>query len=238
MFMTIVIFCAAFAFFWFAVPFACRRLEERRLARMCRRMRAIVLSYDDGPSGQLSPDLIDLLDRHQARATVFMLGRNAERHPEMVERYRRGGHEIASHSQNHLNAWKSAPWAVWRDIAAGRRTLAGFGTDAALFRPPYGKLTLAGLIQAAVQRLRPAFWTVDSRDSWNRRPIDEVIADIETMGGGVVLMHDTDRAGRGPEPEKHPQYVLDLTQRLIDFAAANGFRLVRFGDLTRSGVAR
>ena len=77
--------------------------------------------------------------------------------------------------------------------------------------------------------LRLAWWTLDSRDSWQRRPADEVLADIDRAGGGVVLMHDGDAyAKSGPG---HTDYVVDLTRRIIEHAQANDYRLMRLGDL-------
>ena len=237
MFVNIIILCVAAVALWFVLPFVWRLIQERRLGRLCQKNRAIVLTYDDGPSAGLSRDLVDLLNRHKVQATFFMLGRNAVAAPEIVAHINAGGHEIGSHSQQHYNAWKAAPWAVWRDIAAGRATLTGFGARADLFRPPFGKITLAGLLQAGLSGLGFAFWTVDSRDSWDRRPIDDVLAELTEKGGGVLLMHDTDRAARGPAPDQHHQYVLDLTTRVIEFAAGNNFTLMPLGALEQKGAS-
>ena len=69
---------------WFAVPHAWRLLRERSLARRCRDLRAIVLSYDDGPGAETTPRLIELLATRGVAAVFFPLGRNAAARPELV----------------------------------------------------------------------------------------------------------------------------------------------------------
>lgn len=214
---------------WFLVPYAHRRSEERRLARLCREARAIVLSYDDGPGTETTPRLLELLRTEGASATFFALGAPAVERRETVARLTSGTHELGSHTFEHTNAWKAWPWVAARDRERGIALIDEMGGEGRLFRPPFGKLTLAGLISAWARGLRLAWWTLDSRDSWQRRPIDDVLADIDRAGGGVVLMHDGDayeKSGPG-----HTDYVVDLTRRIIEHARANGYRLMRLGDL-------
>lgn len=221
----------AIGLLWFAVPFALRLAETRRLRNLCVRKRAIVLSYDDGPSQSVSPALVALLAERKAPATFFLLGGNAAARPALVRKLQSDGHEIGSHTRDHSNAWKTTPWRALRDVQAGRAVLREIGVPTRLFRPPFGKTTLASLVQRLWARLRFAYWTVDSRDSWDRRPVEDILSEIAAQGGGVVLMHDFDAPQRGPTPMEHHDYVLGLTASLIEFARRNGFTLMRFGDL-------
>lgn len=216
---------------WFALPFALRKRGEVLLDRRCRAARVIVLSYDDGPGPALTPRLLDLLGEYHAKATFHALGRNALPSPDLMRRLVAEEHEVGSHTQNHSNAWKTSPWRFARDLAAGIATVDGFGGQGRHFRPPYGKLTLAGLLQGAALGLRFSWWTVDSRDSWDRRPVEEVLADLRRQGGGVVLMHDFDAYDRAPKTPPHPDYVLDLTRCILDFARAEGFRVLPLSGL-------
>lgn len=216
---------------WFAIPVAHRQLATRNFATLCAQQRAIVLTYDDGPSAGLSPRLADLLRAHQVRATFFMIGRNAAQYAGLAQQLYREGHEIGSHTQDHHNAWKIAPWQSVPDLRAGDHNLRSLGLAPQSFRPPFGKSTPLTLLYALRRGLRLAYWTVDSRDSWARRPLADLLADLERQGGGVVLMHDFDRPLRGPSPEAHPDYLLELTEALIEFAARRGFALLRFTDL-------
>ena len=214
---------------WFGAGLLQRRLSTAQLARRCYQSRAIVLTYDDGPNPAMTPILADLLVRTDTKASFFMIGDFAQAAPQIVARLAAEGHEIGSHTQIHSNAWKTTPWTAMRDLVAGRQTLARLGIATNTFRPPFGKTTFGTLMAGWGQRF--AFWTVDPQDSWNRRPVADVLAEIDAKGGGVVLMHDVERSRRGPAPEAHPAYLLDLTEALIVFAATRGYRILRFGDL-------
>ena len=212
---------------WYLVPFALRWLSSRKLRQYCREQGAIVLTYDDGPSGQLLPRLLKLLEEHKVHATFFLLGRNVELHQDAVRKLLDDGHEVGCHTFHHSNAWKSWPWHSARDLAKGLMILRNHGVLAEVFRPPYGKATLATLADCRLRKLRLGWWTIDSQDVWKRRPISEVLCELKTQGGGVVLMHDLDRADGLP----HSDYILDLTDDVIDFASKSGLRIQRLSDI-------
>lgn len=218
---------------WFALPFALRKRGEARLDRQCRAGRSIVLSYDDGPGPGVTPRLLDLLAEYGVTASFHLLGRNARATPALVSRLVAEGHDVGSHTQDHANAWKAPPWCFARDLAAGITTVEAMGGKGRRFRPPYGKMTLAGLIQGAVLGLDYHWWTIDSRDSYDRRPAEEVLDELRRRGGGVVLMHDFDSYDRAPKDPPHPDYVLDLTRRLLDLARDEGYRILPLSDLER-----
>lgn len=223
---------------WFLAPFLWRKAAERRLERQCRAARAIVLSFDDGPGERLTPQLLDLLGRHGAKASFYALGRNAEARPEMIDRMLAEGHEVGHHTYHHANAWRADPLTWSRDFRAGLEAARRLGAAPAAFRAPYGKLTLAGLIEALAAGVRFAWWSVDTRDSWDRRPVEAVLEEIRAKGGGVVLMHDFDRFDRVDESEKtHVAHALELTERILQMAAAENYRLARYGDLGAAPAA-
>lgn len=228
----VVLLVAGLPFVWVGLPHLQRRREERRLAELCAARRAIVLSYDDGPGRALTPELADLLQRHGVKATFFLIGQRAAQHPDLVARLRQDGHEIGNHTENHANAWKVAPWTAPGDIRKGQATLVGLGLRPRLFRPPYGKATLATRLACAMAKQRFAFWTVDSRDSWEEpSSVEAVLARIRRKGGGVVLMHDSDAPPRTRQPQAHPDHVLALTGAIINLAANEGFSMLTVGDL-------
>jgi peptidoglycan/xylan/chitin deacetylase (PgdA/CDA1 family) len=230
-FATIIIALAIFAVAWFLVPFAWRKAEERRLAKLCRAERAIVLTFDDGPGAGLTPRLLDMLERNQIPATFFMLGRNAAQNHALAGQVQAAGHEIGSHTFHHSNAWKTDPVTYSRDVEHGMTELRALGLSPHAFRPPYGKLTLASLIAARARDLPLGLWTIDSRDSWAPRPMDNVISDLEQQGGGVVLMHDLDSYAVHGAGHDHAGYVLELTERLISLGRKRGYTFKRYSEI-------
>ena len=223
-----------FLAFWFLLPFAWRQREERMLDAHCRQMRAIVLSFDDGPGERLTPALLALFRERGVRASFFMLGNRIAERADIVRQVVADGHDLGSHSRSHLNAWKSLPGRWARDVDAGMQTVAGAGGQPDLFRPPYGKLTLAGWLAHKQRGTHLAWWTVDTRDSWQRRPIGDVLAEIEEKGGGVVLMHDFDSYDSGPDPLPHGEHVLALSTRILDHATARGMRVLSLSQLRQA----
>jgi peptidoglycan-N-acetylglucosamine deacetylase len=215
----------------YILPWLARKWAERALQATCRAQGAVVLTYDDGPGEQLTAALLDLLDREGVRASFYMLGERIAARPEIVRSAIARGHDVGAHGERHVNAWYANPLAAARDFDAGRRSVAAVGGNPTMFRPPYGKLTL---IQSIIERRRGSrlgWWSVDSRDSWDRRPVGEVVDEVIAARGGVVLMHDYDRYDAGNHPVAHQDHVLDLTCNIIAAARDAGLRVVPMSAL-------
>ena len=224
---------------WFLIPFGLRRFAEARLRRLCRKQRAIVLSYDDGPSRAFTPQLLDLLQTRNRTATFFVIGQNLEANGDVVARAIVEGHEVGSHTFNHRNAWKVNPLCAATDLAGGIRTVHRMGGDGRLFRPPYGKQTLATLLHGLLLRQRLGWWTIDCKDTWaggDRWEIEDVLAQIDVQEGGVVLIHDSDTVSDPDSVMPHAEYVLTLTAQIIEFAEKKGYRMMRLGDVLEKAV--
>jgi len=113
-----------------------------------------------------------------------------------------------------------------RDALKGFRSLERWVSDEGLFRPPHGKID--SLTWAAIRRRRSrlAWWTVDSGDTWAELPEPEQIIElVAAAGGGVVLMHDSDR------DEHRSAYVIDLTTKLLDLADNTNLSIIPLGAL-------
>ncbi len=227
--LSIVFLCsvpAAVFVAFYGGPWILRQLRMYRIRNMVLRKRLLVLTYDDGPSTELTPRLLDLLHRRGARATFFIQGRNASRHPEIVDRIAHEGHAIGCHSYRHLHAWRTSSGAAVADIDAGYTSLARWIGPDGLFRPPYGKMTFATWWWARRHRVPIIWWTIDSGDTHKVLPATARIAEtVRRDGGAIVLMHDFSRT-----PTRN-DFVLELTSALLDVAESESLQILPLTEL-------
>lgn len=223
-------FLTAAALVVYGVPLLVRRRGQADLARRCRESGCVVLTYDDGPGPTLTGEVLAALEAFDARATFFLLGMRAEASPEMVDRVREGRHELGSHSQRHLHAWKVAPWRSLRDMREGCETLERWLGASAPFRPPYGKWTLPTMLACRRRGAPVAWWTIDSGDTHDRMPDPaQVAARVASDGGGVVLLHDFDRDPDDEREERHA-FVVATTRAVLETARERDLRVVTMAE--------
>jgi peptidoglycan/xylan/chitin deacetylase (PgdA/CDA1 family) len=155
--------------------------------------REVWLTIDDGPDEKDTPRILDLLDRHRARATFFVVGARAARHPELVAEIVRRGNEVAHHTQSHPvgTFWCASPSRVRRELDECLAVLAGIGIRPRWFRAPVGIKNLC-LREALRQRgLIYVGWSARGYDCLSRDP-ERVAARLlkRVEAGAILLMHE------------------------------------------------
>ncbi|MGC4939621.1 polysaccharide deacetylase family protein [Kribbella sp. DT2] len=154
--------------------------------------KSVVLTFDDGPDPRYTPQILDILDRYGVKATFFVIGTEAKRHPELTRTLTQRGHSVQNHTWSHADLSKLSWSAFQRQVkdtdaqihAAGGRT-----TDC--LRPPYGARSALLDRRAASLGKRLVLWDVDSRD-WTRpgqAAIEQRVA-THVRDGSVILFHD------------------------------------------------
>jgi peptidoglycan-N-acetylglucosamine deacetylase len=182
----------------------------------------IALTFDDGPSGKLTPKLLDLLAAHHIKVTFFLIGENVAEHPEIVAREAREGHELANHSWSHPNLGKMSDESVRGQI---RRTDDAIrnaaGISPTLLRPPYGSITPRQKKWINHEfGYKIALWDVDPLD-W-KRPGPNVVCNRivkNTRAGSIVLVHDI-----------HPGSI-EAIPCVLNQLEAKGFKFVTVSEL-------
>ena len=176
------------------------RAMGRTLSRGPADRPRAALTFDDGP-GPSTPDLLDALAREDVRGTFFVLGRQAERHPEVVRRIAAEGHQIANHGYDHGILIFRGPGHVADQIARTQRAVeraAGEGAMSPLFRAPHGFRGPATALASPPCGLPVAAWTRGVFDS--AEPGAAAIARRAPGAlepGSILLLHDAD--GWAPE---------------------------------------
>lgn len=166
-----------------------RWLYPHALWRMERQERCVYLTFDDGPIPEATPFVLDALDEAGAKATFFMVGDNARRHPHLLDEVRRRGHRVGNHTFNHIGGLR---WSAWKYLGNVRKAESLLQSDR-LFRPPHGWM---GPVQYRVMRhtgWRVVMWDVVTRDYSNRLTAEEVLANVKryTRNGSIITFHDS-----------------------------------------------
>ncbi len=163
--------------------------------------RHVALTFDDGPNPDYTPELLDLLDAYGAKALFFVVGRQAERHPDLVRAIHERGHMLGIHTYSHRNAWLATPWRMGREIRRTRRILDDLtGERVVYFRPPWGRFNIFLPFQLRSNGLTAVLWTIAARD-WLPGDRAGDIAGIVTdrlRNGAIVLLHDNGGAPGAP----------------------------------------
>jgi peptidoglycan/xylan/chitin deacetylase (PgdA/CDA1 family) len=155
----------------------------------------VALTFDDGPDPVATPRFLDVLDRLGVRATFFVLGERALRHPALVEETARRGHEVAVHGWTHDRPWRPAVARESTDVARAARAVHDItGHRPQWYRPPYGILTSGRWLAARRAGLRPVLWSAWAKDWLADATAESVRALVaaDLRGGGTILLHDSD----------------------------------------------
>lgn len=155
----------------------------------------VALTFDDGPDPASTPAFLAALDELGWKATFFMLGSMAQRHPSIAAEVVAAGHEVALHGDRHRNQLARTPRAVATDLARGLDKVAcATGTTPRWHRPPYGVISGAGWAAARRLDLKIVLWSAWGRD-WRACATPASVASEVNRAlppGGTVLLHDSD----------------------------------------------
>jgi nucleoside-diphosphate-sugar epimerase/peptidoglycan/xylan/chitin deacetylase (PgdA/CDA1 family) len=183
----------------------------------------IAITVDDGPDPIHTPRMLDIFRDHAVKATFFVVGGAAEQYPELLQRMKKEGHEVGSHSYSHPYFHRLSWSGAIREIGMSRSVLHRIlGEECKLFRPPHGKLSLRSLIPAWSAGQQVVMWNVDLKDY--RASTGEVEAQLDRTSfasGDIILYHGVN------EP------ALKALPRVIEAALGKNREAVTISNLTR-----
>ena len=202
-----------------------------------RGSRQIALTYDDGPNDPHTLRLLEVLAKHDARATFFLIGRYVRHRPDIAVEIVKAGHSVGNHTFTH-------PLLIFKSNAEIRKELSechaalsdAVGEHSNLFRPPFGGRRPAVLRIARELGLEPVMWNVTGYD-WNAPPASVIEQKVEKQirDGDVVLLHDGGHIEMGAD---RSQTVL-ATDHLIPRYKAKGLEMVTVAQMmAKSAVTR
>ena len=159
--------------------------------------KEIWLTFDDGPTPEVTPWILSILKKENVKATFFLVGQQIEEFPELVGSIIKGGHTIANHSYSHKNGWLTNKEKYLEDIENCQALM----PNNKLFRPPYGKVTK---VQIAVlkEKYKIILWDVlsyDFKQNTSSKKVQENIIQ-NTTSGSIIVMHNNLMSFKNLEP--------------------------------------
>jgi peptidoglycan/xylan/chitin deacetylase (PgdA/CDA1 family) len=224
---------ALVGFFTYAIAHPRSQFFVPVVDRLASDAPVVALTFDDGPDPVVTPQVLDLLGAHGARATFFVLGERAARHPDVIRRIHREGHAIGTHTQRHLVRFHFArPRFVRREIETAVEVVAGLlPARPALFRPPQGLRT--PMFASGWRRTRDLICVTWSVRAFDSRPTtaEAILGRIthRLTPGAIVALHDG--TGLGGGHDRAP--TLAALPRILAECRARGLRCVALDDTGR-----
>jgi peptidoglycan/xylan/chitin deacetylase (PgdA/CDA1 family) len=179
----------------------------------------VALTFDDGPTPQYTPQVLDLLAEYRAPATFCMIGNQAVVHTDLVHRVVDAGHRLCDHTMTHdATVGMHEPGLLSRQLDTSRSSLAGvFDPPAPVdyFRAPEGAWTPALDEMAARTGMRPLGWSVDTLD-WTQPGVAAIVASVQQQvhPGAIILFHD----GGGPREQ-----TVEAVRQLLPWLQQQGY---------------
>lgn len=189
--------------------------------------RAVALTFDDGPDPVFTPRILDTLARGGARATFFVVGTRAQRHPEILRAVAGAQHEIGNHTHDHRHLWLLSPARTRAEMTRCADVVAEVtGRPPRYFRPPWGKFNLEAYRHAARLGEARVLWSLRP-EGWRPAAGPEAIVRVverRLRPGAVINLHDGGVPGAAARTAQALPALLDLLR-------AHGYRCVPLGEL-------
>lgn len=202
------------------------RTPGHRVSQVSVPGKYVAITFDDGPSSANTSQILDILQRHGARATFFVLGENAVRNKGLLARAVAEGHEIANHTYSHIKMTGVSKQTVTREIERTNeiiKSATGFYPTA--MRPPYGAIN-SELVDMMYNNygMHAVLWDVDTRD-WQHPGVSKVVqrAVGNAQSGSIILLHDIHAS------------TVNAVEEIVTGLQARGFKLVTVSQLIEMG---
>jgi peptidoglycan/xylan/chitin deacetylase (PgdA/CDA1 family) len=150
----------------------------------------LYLTFDDGPVKGVTDEVLDMLDKFDAKATFFCVGERVKYNPVLFNRIINQGHSVGNHSYNHLSGWKTRNYSYFKNILKADKLI-----DSNLFRPPYGRITRLQA-KSIKRRFKIIMWDVLSGDFDVNLNVEACANNVirTSKSGSIIVFHDSLKA--------------------------------------------
>ena len=178
-----------------------------------RGRKVVYLTFDDGPIPEVTPWVLDLLDKENIKATFFLVGDNVRKHPELFEELKRRGHSYGNHTMHHVQGLKTSTRRYLRDIEEADALI-----DSSLFRPPHGIMRFSQS-RALRNHYNIVMYDLITRDYDSSIRPDKILRNVMdyARNGSIIVFHDSLRS------ERNLRYALP---RAIEWLKKEGYEFL------------
>ncbi len=179
--------------YWIKTPGWLKRLYKGYTWDMPQKEKTLYLTFDDGPHPEITPFVMEQLNKYNAKATFFCIGDNVVKYPAIYSQLLAEGHTTGNHTYNHLNGWKTSDIVYMENIAAAEKHI-----KSRLFRPPYGRMKKSQikLLKQQHPEMKIIMWNILAGD-W-----DSAISPVlcyeritrKISSGDIIVFHDSEKA--------------------------------------------
>ena len=188
-------------------PLVAKKMFPNFVWDMATDTKDLYLTFDDGPTPDITEWVLKILKEYNALATFFCIGKNIEEHPNIFKEIITAGHAIGNHTQNHLKGWKTDSEVYIENIIKAQSLINLHQTKVSnfkLFRPPYGKIKPTQSKGLLALNYKIIMWDVISFD-WDKEVSEETCLNnviSKATKGSIIVFHDSIKAS------KNMQYAL------------------------------
>lgn len=198
--------------YWVKTHYLIKKVFSNYVWDIPNNEKKIYLTFDDGPTPEITNWVLDQLDQYNAKATFFCIGKNITAHPEIFNKIIEKGHAIGNHTHNHLNGWKTSIEeyiensnqcsVVSNQIAEHKTADCILNSEhCKLFRPPYGKIKAVQAKKLRQKDYKIIMWDVLSADFDQNITKEECLNNVisNTQSGSIIVFHDSVKAFKNLE---------------------------------------
>jgi peptidoglycan-N-acetylglucosamine deacetylase len=181
-------------FYWIKTNFLIKKIFSNFIWSIPNSEQKIYLTFDDGPTPEVTEWVLEELEKFQANATFFCIGENILKHPEIFNKILKNKHSVGNHTFNHLNGWKTNTEKYIENTKICESVISNMLPK--IFRPPYGKMKLSQTKRLRKLDYKIIMWDVLSADFDQMVSPKKCLKNVieNTQSGSIIVFHDSKKA--------------------------------------------
>lgn len=201
-------------------PNLIKLLFRRWIWSFSKKEKVLYLTFDDGPTPEITDWTLKQLKKYNAKATFFCIGKNIVEHPKVFEKIVTANHSIGNHTFNHLNGWKTSTKTYTSNSFKVNKSIQ---KKIKLFRPPYGKISLSQSKILRKKGYKIIMWDVLSADFDTKISAEKCLENVirNTENGSILVFHDSIKAS---------EKLFYVLPKILEYYSYKGFKFKKITE--------